>query len=122
MHAIDAREFRLLETEFEKMRPQLLQIGRRVDAEGAWARAMLLFGPAFLLHINRERGVAIPPRDAFEGMLNMFCDIIRHTIRATNAPSERLNALDVALRHFERVIRPKLLIKNNVVLPSDFLQ
>lgn len=120
MNLIDAEQYKILKREFERIQPALKKLGLRLDADGAWARAMLLFVPVFLFHLERERKVRATPRDVFEGMVNLYADLIRHTVRTTMGPASRANAFDVLMRNVDTRVRPKLSrTDGGIILPGE---
>lgn len=99
-----------LQQEFERIRPTLLQEGRKCDREGAYARGMLALVPAFIAHMRREQAhAAIDAHDVLDGMANVLSNLAYHTIIETvSEPAQRPHAFAAMLRHIDKGVAPML--------------
>lgn len=108
-----------LRQEFERLRPMLLQEGRKLTHEGAYARAMLNLVPAFITHLEREAKHGIKAEHVFDGNVNALANVLLHLIRTCIQAPKHQHALENALRHLEAGVLPKLSVSaGGVILPG----
>lgn len=109
-----------LSKEFLKLRAELERDKALMNADGAYARAMLTIYPAVVDFLERERRLDLQGWQTVEGVANLTANLVFHTLLVHQPKTERLHALDRVLAHINKLTRAKLdAHRSPIMLPKE---
>lgn len=97
-----------LREEFERLKPHLKRQFLQPNADGGYARCMLMLMPHVIEWLEREKKAETRPEHVVDGFANALPNILLHVLRAYVQAGSQAHALEVLLRHVEQGLRPLL--------------